>query len=328
MHFKKLIHAANALLKAKILKIKTPLVVGWGITDRCNRKCLYCARWQGKIKELSTNEVFKIIDTLTRLGTLRISFTGGEPLMREDMGKIIDYVHSKGIEARLNSNGSLVVKRISDLKNLDILNLSLEGEKEIHDAIRGEGSYEEVIEAAKIAKGNDIKVTLTAVLTKININSADFVIDKAREMDTKVTFQPTTQLILGGKALNPIVPSKEQYRKAVEKLISKKKNGERAIGNSMAGLKHLYNWPDPKRIRCASGWISCRIEPDGGIFYCSRKKKLLKPVSSLSSSFWKEFSTLGPVSCNDCWCAGRAELNLAFWGNLSVIHEQIKSVFE
>ena len=308
----KILSAARAFLKARILKIKSPLVIGWAITGRCNRRCSYCSLWQGKSDELSTGQAIRVVDTLAEMGTLRISFTGGEPLLREDMGRIIDHVHGKGIEVKLNSNGTFVKKKIKELKNLDILALSLEGPEGVHDAIRGKGSYGEVVEAAEAARASGIKVVFAVVLTKINLDSIDFILEKAAEFGGKAVFQPATLSVLGGGTPNPIAPLKDEYRRAVDRLIERKRRGDPVIGDSIAVLRHVYNWPDPKRIKCASGWISCRIEPNGDVVYCSRRRRPSRPLNCVRDGFRKAFEALKPISCEDCWCAGRVELNICF----------------
>ncbi len=327
MNAKRLITIANTFLRARIANKKAPLVVGWAITDRCNRSCEYCGRWSGKLEELQTGEVLNIIDELAALGTIQISLTGGEPLIREDIGRIIDHIHSKGIGVVLNSNGQLVKQRIDEIKNLDRLTLSLEGDLETHDSIRGKGSYREVMEAVTVLKRQGIKVDFATVLTKLNLDSIDHVLDKAKEAGGCVTFQPATQLVLGGKKPNPLAPPIEAYQRAIDKLIEKKRRGERGIGDSLACLKHLRRWPYPKKISCASGFISCRIEPSGDVIYCSRVDMGFRPKNAVVDGFKEAFKGLKKVSCNDCWCANRVELNLAFSCKPSAVFGNIRKVF-
>jgi MoaA/NifB/PqqE/SkfB family radical SAM enzyme len=326
MNTKTILYTASTFLKSKILKRKTPLAVGWAITDKCNLKCPYCSIWQRQSRDLPTHRVFEIIDSLAEMGTVRISFTGGEPLLRPDIGEIIDYAHDKGIETKLNSNGVLVKKKIGALKNLDMLNFSLEGPEEIHDIIRGKGSFKKVIEAVQTVKTHGIKFDFATVLTRINLDAVDFILDTARKENSKVTFQPATQLTLGGEEPNELSPPENEYREAVNKLIRKKKNGDSAVGNSVCGLNHLFKWPHPETMKCASGWVSCRIEPDGSVMYCSRESRLFSPKNCLDVGFGEAFDHLRPISCEDCWCAARVELNLAFSFKLSVMLNQIKSL--
>ena len=320
-----MIATVSSFTKVRLWQKKIPLVVGWAITYRCNRKCPYCGLGQLNYDELSTGQILNIVNQLAGLGALRISFTGGEPLLRDDIGEIIDYIHKIGIEAKINSNGSLVKEKIKDLINLDILNLSLEGPPEIHDAIRGEGSYQEVMEAVRSAQDSGIKVNFSTVLTGINLKAIDFILGKAEEFLCKTVFQPATGIILGGNAPNPLAPSQKEYRQAIERLIKEKKAGNRHIGNSLTGLRHLRYWPNPKKIKCASGWISCRIEPNADVVYCSREKQPAQTLNCLREGFPTAFKNLQAISCADCWCAARVELNRAFYGDLTAIFEQMGS---
>jgi len=323
---KKIISFAKVFIKARLLKIKIPLIVSWAITYRCNYACQYCALKQRKTDELTTEQIFKLVDILADEGTLMISFTGGEPFLRDDIGRIVDYVHKKGIETKINSNGALVKDKIKELKGLDILHLSLEGPQDIHDAIRQKGSYRQVMEAAEAAKENGIKVNFVTVLTRINLGCLDFILDKAKEIGGKVIFQPATQLILDSQTPNPLVPPEKEYRYAIQKLIEQKKKGNKCISNSITVLRHLYHWPHPKRIRCATGWIACRIEPNADMFYCDRQKQLFRPLNCMRDGFKRAFANLKPIVCNECWCAARVELNYAFYCDIPTICNQIRAL--
>ncbi len=310
---------AIGLLQAKLLKRKKPLVVGWAITDQCNRKCAYCAIWRRPERDLPLEQVTAIIDDLAEAGALRISFTGGEPLLRQDMGDIISYAHEKGIETKMNSNGSLVKEKIDALRHLDLLTLSLDGPMEIHDAIRGRGAFADVQAALRAAREQGVKTSLATVLTSTNLDAVDAILDIARQASCRVTFQPATTMRLGGQIKNDLTPPAGPYRETLNHLIIRKKAGDQHIANSVSGLSHLQKWPEPTSMACASGWISCRIEPDGSVLYCSRESFPFQPGNCVEASFQEAFNKLRPVVCNDCWCAARVELNLAYALNLPVL---------
>ena len=326
MKYGKILDTAGGLLQAKLLKRKRPLVVGWAVTDQCNRKCAYCSIWRRPDRDLPTDRILRVVDDLAQAGTLRISFTGGEPLLREDMGEIIRYAHEKGIETKMNSNGALVGEKKQVLRYLDMLTLSLEGPAEIHDAIRGRGSFEEVREALETARKHHVRTGLATVLTSINLDAVDFILDIARQEACRVLFQPATPLRLGGSGENGLAPPVAPYRATIKRLIDKKKAGDDCIANSLAGLAHLARWPEAARMTCACGRISCRIEPDGTVLYCSRESLPLKPKNCVQVPFRDAFENLVPVACTDCWCAGRVELNLAFSLSLPAMINQLHTV--
>lgn len=308
--------------QSKILRKPRPLIIGWAITNTCNRRCEYCGWYGSKKDELTTKQVFSIIDELADLKTQIVSFTGGEPLIREDIEDIVKYVKKKKIRIKLNSNGSLTPQKMQTIKLCDVFTLSLDGSQNIHDTIRGEGSYQEVVESIHLARKHDVRVALATVLSKKNLDSIDFILQKAKEWHVWVSFQPATACILGTQKPNPLVPDPEQYRDAVRKLISAKKSNH-YISNSKAGLQHCAAWPDDKRISCACGWISCRIEPNGDVVHCGRAQ-WGQIYNAKDVGFTEAFNKLNrAIACNQCWCVGRVELNLLWSLKQKAIIERV-----
>lgn len=261
MTFKNRLSAIQKVLAIKFLGKKIPIVVTWPITNRCNFQCQYCERWKRKTEELTTKQVFSIIDELKSLGTIRISLSGGEPLMREDIGQIIDYAKSRGISVVLTSNGSLVPQKIEEIKNLDLLKLSIEGREKIHDRIRGKGSFKKVLKAAEIARQSRIKIVFNSVLTALNLNQIDFLLNLAEKHQTGARFTALNIAHAGKDKIEPLFPKRRDYREAVEKLIKAKREGKSVL-NSLAGLKYLQSWPTPchpdsERAQRVEGERSC-----------------------------------------------------------------------
>ncbi|MFH1876335.1 MAG: radical SAM protein [Candidatus Omnitrophota bacterium] len=300
---------AAAIIKAKAFMKKFPLAVGWALTYHCNRHCLYCRLWDKKNAELTRKEVLTVIDDLKKMGTMMISFTGGEPLLRDDIEEIITHAHNQNIKVKLNSNGALVKEKIEALKNLDILYLSLEGPREVHDAIRGQGSWDEVMGAISAATNRGIRCAFYTVLTKHNCKHLDSVLAAAQSYHAKVYVQPVEKIALGSTYAHMLAPSTTQIHQAIDYLIEQKKKKNPSVGNSRAALKHLRLWPQASTLRCASGRLTCRIEPDGDMLNCSRKKIPAKPGNCIRDGVRAAFENLSETNCPNCWCASRIEIN-------------------
>jgi len=254
----------NSLAKAKIFKKRVPLAVGWALTYICNLSCHYCRRWNQKTNEITTEEARGMIDKLHKLGLVRINFTGGEPLIRKDIGELIDYAKFKGICVWMNSNGTYVPKFINSIKKLDGLALSVEGPDFIHDIIRKKGSYQEVLDAAEAAQQEGIMVKFSATLNKHNLDYIEDLIRLAKKFNTIVTFQPLEGKRLGSKEKNPIMPENDLFRNSVSKIIRYKKSSlfKNHVGNSLNSLKYILDFPNVEPLECAFGRIAFRIEPD------------------------------------------------------------------
>jgi MoaA/NifB/PqqE/SkfB family radical SAM enzyme len=101
---------------------------------------------------LHTADVFRIVDQLADMGTQRIGLSGGEPLLRDDIGEIIRHIKGKGIECGLSSNGILVPERLLEIRGVDSICLSLDGDKHVHEDLRGKGTYQKVMRAVQCVK--------------------------------------------------------------------------------------------------------------------------------------------------------------------------------
>lgn len=309
------------LLKVRYLGKRIPLVIAWAITRKCNYRCKYCAVWKNPAAELDIKEICNIVDEMASMDVKKISFTGGEPLLREDIGKIIDYVHQKNISINLNSNGSLIKERIAELKNISSLTLSLEGPEEIHDGLRQEGSFRDVLGAADTAIKNNIKVVFTVTLNTYTFNSIDYLLELTKRYNARIQFQPSKENLLYGKENNPVSLSTSEYNKIIQKIIeSKKREYKKIIRNSLPGLKHLSQWPNLEKIRCASGLITCRIDTDGKIMHCNTVRNSINAfINCNESGFKNAFYSLPIIYCKDCCCALRVEASYVLKLNISAL---------
>ncbi len=311
MKLKNKLLAVNLIIKSKLFNEPLPLAIRWQLTNKCTSRCKYCNVWNIKSKELTTKQVFSVIDELTKMGTQRISFSGGEPMLRKDIEKILDYCNKRGISTGMNSTGRFVKERIKELRNLDLLKLSLDGPKEIHNAIRGKGSYKAVIEAANTAQKNNLRFTFATTLTKFNINQIDFLLEKGKKYNTIVAFQPLKLLYRGIKEddIKEIAPKQEDFKKAIRKLMIEKKKGSKHIRNSIMGLKHIYNWPRYNKLKCAAGKLFCMIETNGDVIPCDRINYNKKPLNCVEVGFRKAFYNMPEAHCKGCGFCGALEIS-------------------
>jgi MoaA/NifB/PqqE/SkfB family radical SAM enzyme len=255
---------------------------------------------------------------LSKAGTLAISFTGGEPLLREDIGRIIGYAASKGITSKINTNGLLIAKKIDQLAKVEQVNLSFDGPEDIHDQIRGVGSYRALFDAVSLLHKNKRKIVFHVVLSKYNVPAIDFILNKCREVNVGAFFQPATELYLLKKDINPHSLEKDDFYKAIVSLIQKKKLKDKHILNSVSGLRHLASWPYPKRIFCAAGKVMFRINPRGEIYNCERFPDA-SGTSCLKDGVKKVMRVRGFKGCKECWCGPLVELNLLMQGKIDAI---------
>lgn len=136
------------------------------LTPRCNFRCIYCHR-EGELRpeaELSKEEIAEILRVAAKFDMRSVKFTGGEPLLRED---IVDIVRSvpKGMESSMTTNGTLLAKYAQDLKDAGMkrVNVSIDSiNPETFRKITGFDQLGDVLEGMQAA--------LDAGLTPIKIN--------------------------------------------------------------------------------------------------------------------------------------------------------------
>ena len=156
------------LAVSHLLYKRRPLNVYLAVTNRCNLDCYYCygdypvrRNW----KEFTTEELLKLFDDLAARGTCLLQLQGGEPLMRKDIGVLIERVRRNGMICDMITNGILVEKKFDAVRNLDSICISLDGRKEINDRNRGEGTFEKIMQAIELCASAGIATRINAVLT-------------------------------------------------------------------------------------------------------------------------------------------------------------------
>jgi MoaA/NifB/PqqE/SkfB family radical SAM enzyme len=309
MKFKNKIKAARGLIQYKLFKKKIPLIVTWPLTNKCNLNCKYCDEPNQNTNELNTREIISIIDQLKELGCQRISLSGGEPLIRKDIDEIIDYIYKKNISCVMTSNGLLIKNKIKSLNKINLIKLSIDGSKKINDIIRGNSTYNKVIEASKSLKNNNIKFVFNTVITKLNIRELDYVIDLAEKFETGVRFTVINYTHAHNKDINELIPDKKFYSIAVNKLEKAKRKGKPVL-NSFLCLNYLKSWPEIKKIKCYAGELFCHINTNGTLSPCVMLQNNSENINVLKVGFKKAFENLSKNSCKGCWCTGTLELNM------------------
>lgn len=299
------------------------------VTNRCNCRCNYCNSYNIHTEEMETHEIFQMIDEFSMMGIKRIGFTGGEPLLREDMGSIISYGHKKGITTTLFSNGVLVPRKIHDLNHLDLLLLSLDGPPHVHDSLRGtEGAFDHVLSAINAAQRVRLPVWINAVITKDNVNQLPFLIDFAVKNQVKVMFMPVFNYTLTAKqdTIDKLSADEKSFKMAIHGLIAYKKQGA-PIVNSMSYFQYiLENWPDSNRLQCKAGFNFCAVGPNGMVYPCHYLIGSDCGVDGRTIGFKKAFESLKIPRCKGCFGNAYVDLNLFIEGNLNVIWNTVKHI--
>jgi MoaA/NifB/PqqE/SkfB family radical SAM enzyme len=310
---KQAIEIAAALFKIHVLGRRVPLFVAWNVTFRCNLRCMYCGTNEVHVPEWNLDQIRGGLDELWDLGARWITFGGGEPLVRHDIGEILASAKGKGFQVFLSTNGALVPRKQAAMRWVDHVNLSLDGPRDVHDLVRGKGTFDRALEAIDVFQSLGVRVSLLCVLSKYNLNQAETVVEIASRRGLLAMFQPADRYLNTSWQPNPICPPVEEYRAAVGRLIELKRRGA-PIRNSAAGLRHLSRWPEPARPWCPAGVAIAVVEPDGSLVSCHlARSDAVKFNGESRGTFRERFTSLAlPHDCAECWCAPLVELSLLF----------------
>ena len=139
----------------------------------CNQKCLHCYASGEKlssVSELSKSEWMEVIDKLQDAMVPQITFTGGEPTIREDLVELVN--HAKWFVTRLNTNGILLTEKLcSELydASLDSVQITFySSKKELHNMLVGGNHFDKTVEGIKNAVKANLDVSCNTPLCSIN----------------------------------------------------------------------------------------------------------------------------------------------------------------
>lgn len=168
----------QAILDSKPLGPKRnppgPVVI-WNLVRRCNLMCKHCYSISADTdfpNELSTEQVFKVMDDLKQFKVPVLILSGGEPLLRPDIFEIAHRAKAMGFYTALSTNGTLIdesnIEKIAAV-NFDYLGISIDGIQETHDKFRRkEGAFDASMHALRLCRDQGIKVGLRFTMTQDN----------------------------------------------------------------------------------------------------------------------------------------------------------------
>ncbi len=150
-------------------------VVIWNLIRRCNLTCLHCYSISADRDfpgELSTQEVYAVMDDLKAFGVPVLILSGGEPLLRDDIYDIANRAKAMGFYVGLSTNGTLIdagnIRAIQSV-GFDYVGISLDGMRETHDRFRRKaGAFDASLAAVHLCRDAGIKVGLRFTLTQDN----------------------------------------------------------------------------------------------------------------------------------------------------------------
>jgi len=255
-----------------------PLRMDLALTFKCQNDCVHCyAGGPHETAELNTSQWKEVIDRLSQIGIFILTFTGGEPTLREDLPELLQYAQNKGMVTGLITNGRKLkdkeyVKTL-EKAGLDFVQVTLESHQpKIHDLITAaKGSWKETVAGIKNAAQSQIYVTTNTTLSKYNASDFLRTIDYIKELG--VAAFGCNSLIYSGKA-NAVSQEFALPIEALKELLPKIRDKAQQLK-----LKFLWYTPtqycrlDPVQLglgvkSCTAAMINMCVGPNGDVYPC------------------------------------------------------------
>ena len=201
---------------------RRPVVV-WNTTKACNLSCDHCyvaADTDRAPGELTTSEGKRLLEQLAAYGVPVVLFSGGEPLVREDLAELVGYATDLGLRAVLSTNGTLLTAeraRALAAAGLSYAGVSVDGRRETNDAFRGQrGAFDAAVRGMEAAMDAGLKTGLRYTLTDRTAPDMAGVIDLLTDIGVdRFCFY---HLDYGGRGAPAGDLTPERRREAVERL--------------------------------------------------------------------------------------------------------------
>jgi pyrroloquinoline quinone biosynthesis protein E len=260
--------------------IAAPLWLLAELTYRCPLHCAFCynpLNYAHDRTELSTEQWFDVMRQARALGAAQLGFSGGEPLLRDDLEELIGEGRRLGFYTNLITSGiGLTEDRLARMKalGLDHIQLSFQDStKEMNDFLSSTKTFDLKLRVAKLIKQYDYPMVLNVVLHRFNLDHVGRIIEMALEMGVDYLELANTQYYGWGLAnLAQLMPTREQLVRA-EAVV----NEYRArIGNKVRVLFVVPDYFEERPKACMNGWgsVFLGIAPDGTALPCHAARSL------------------------------------------------------
>jgi len=271
-----------------------PLRVDLALTFRCQNDCVHCyAGGPHETVELKTEQWKAVIDRLQEVGVFILTFTGGEPTLREDLPELLFYAQNKGMVSGLITNGRRLKDKayVQGLEKvgLDFVQITLESHVAgVHDKMTSaKGSWQETVEGIKNAVGSQIYVSTNTTLSKHNAAGFLETVDFIKSLGVKAF--GCNSLIYSGKA-DEVGEEFALSVEALNDLLPKVRDKAAQLG-----MKFLWYTPtqycrlDPVKLglgvrSCTAALVNLCVGPNGDVYPC---QSYFESLGNLLRDDWK-----------------------------------------
>lgn len=255
---------------------RIPMMGMLEITSRCNLRCVHCylgpqeEQQKKRASEMSTEEVKTFVDQMAEAGTIYLTITGGDPMMRPDFPEIYRHAKMRGLLVTVFCDGILVTDRIIELfRELppSMVEVSIYGATaETYEKVtRVPGSFPKFLAGMARLRAASMRINLKSVLMTINQHEMAAMAQMAEDWGIKFRYD---------SAIFPCLPNRG------EAPLDLRVEPARAVEIEMSNPRHLtamatyfetrQNVPaaGPELYQCGAGLTSFYVDPFGDVSPC------------------------------------------------------------
>jgi len=283
-----------------------PIFAVWEITLRCDLSCRHCGSRAGHARpdELSTAECLDLVRQLAELGTREVALIGGEAYLREDWTEIVRAIAERGMRPVMATGGrGMTPERARAARDAGLysVSVSIDGEEETHDRLRGvRGSHRAALAALHNLREAGVTVTANTQINRLSASEMPRVLDRLIEASARA-WQIQLTVAMGRAADEPEVLLQPYDLLDVFPMLAELVPRARAAGIEIVSGNNVgYFGPYESVLRgrtrrghsagCGAGRITLGIEADGTIKGCP----------SLATSTWSG-GTVRERSLREIW---------------------------
>lgn len=261
-------------------QIGPPLWLLAELTYRCPLHCVYCYNpvdFASTADELSTEDWFKVLREARELGSVQCGFSGGEPMLRDDLELIVAEASRLGYYTNLLTSGvGLTEKRIAALKEAGLAHIQLsfqDSTREMNDFLSSTRTFDLKRRAADMIKAHGYPMVMNCTIHRHNIDHIEAILQLASDIDAEYVELANTQYY-GWAQVNrdQLLPSREQLERA-ERITNEWRAKH---GNKMKLFFVVPDYYEKRPKKCMNGWgnIFLTITPDGKALPCHTARML------------------------------------------------------
>lgn len=250
------------------------------LTYRCPLHCVYCSNpvdYTAYGEELATEEWVRVLREGRQLGATQLGFSGGEPLVRDDLEVLVAEARRLGYYSNLITSGiGLNERRIAAFKEggLDHIQVSFQDStREMNDFLSSTRTFDLKRRIAKLVKQYDYPMVLNVVLHRLNIDHVGQILELAAELEAEYVELANTQYY-GWAFLNRdlLLPSREQLERAEEVT----NRFRERVGNRMKIYFVVPDYYENRPKACMNGWgsVFLNLTADGLALPCHEARML------------------------------------------------------